>query len=178
MLEFVNFTNLSKAEAIMILSWRNNENIAKFMRTKFIGIDEHFNFLRSLKDTQDKRYFLIKDNKNYIGVIDFINITDNSCEFGLYANPNIFGVGKTLMHAVLAYAFKILNVKEVKACAYNENQKAIALYSLFKFKIIKDNNVITKLKLRKKSAQALIKNYIFLKDEENKQILQIRNLEH
>lgn len=93
MCELINFTQLSPDEAEMILAWRNDERVAKFMKTKFISRESHFKFLQNLKDSGDKRYFLVKDG-GYIGVIDFTDIIEESCEFGLYANPELKGVGK------------------------------------------------------------------------------------
>lgn len=131
MCELINFTQLSSDEAEMILAWRNDERVAKFMKTKFISRESHFKFLQNLKDGGDKRYFLVKDG-GYAGVIDFTDITREGCEFGLYANPELKGVGKILMSAVLKYAFEVLDVKELRACAYKGNAAALRLYEKFK----------------------------------------------
>ena len=130
MCELINFTQLSSDESEMILAWRNDERVAKFMKTKFISRESHFKFLQNLKDGGDKRYFLVKDG-GYVGVIDFTGITEESCEFGLYANPDLKGVGKILMSAVLKYAFDVLNVKELRVCAYKGNAAALRLYEKF-----------------------------------------------
>ncbi|MBR8462247.1 UDP-4-amino-4,6-dideoxy-N-acetyl-beta-L-altrosamine N-acetyltransferase [Campylobacter sp. faydin G-140] len=178
MCELINFTHLNDCEAMMVWQWRNDERVAKYMKTKFISFKNHLNFIKNLKNDTSKRYFLLKSGGIYIGVVDFIGIRNDICEFGIYANPNIFSVGKILMHTVLAYAFKILNVKIIKAYAYNENQKAIALYKLFKFEITEYDSEITRLELRREAVQILMKNYKFLNNDENKQILEIRNLEY
>lgn len=39
------------------------------------------------------------------------------------------------MQTIVEYAAKTLRVDELKSCAYNENEKAIALYSKFGFEI-------------------------------------------
>ena len=43
--------------------------------------------------------------------------------------------GKILMQTIVEYAAKTLKVDELKSCAYNENEKAIALYRKFGFEI-------------------------------------------
>ncbi len=66
-------------------------------------------------------------------MIDFVDIAADSCEFGIYANPEL--KGKILMQTIVEYAAKTLKVGELKSCVYNENEKAIALYRKFGFEI-------------------------------------------
>ena len=133
MLELINFTDLTDEQILMILRWRNDERVAKFMKNKSVSEQEHRNFISNLKNDETKRYFLVKDSKDYIGVIDFVGIAADSCEFGIYANPEL--KGKILMQTIVEYAAKTLKVGELKSCVYNENEKAIALYRKFGFEI-------------------------------------------
>jgi len=133
MLELINFTDLTDEQILMILRWRNDERIAKFMKNKSVSEQEHRNFISNLKNDETKRYFLVKEDSDYISVIDFVDIAADSCEFGIYANPEL--KGKILMQTIAEYAAKTLKVGELKSCAYNENEKAIALYRKFGFEI-------------------------------------------
>ena len=133
MLELINFTDLTDEQILMVLRWRNDERIAKFMKNKSVSEQEHRNFIANLKNDETKRYFLVKEDSDYIGVIDFVDIAADSCEFGIYANPEL--KGKILMQTIVEYAAKTLRVDELKSCAYNENEKAIALYRKFGFEI-------------------------------------------
>lgn len=133
MLELINFTDLTDEQILMVLRWRNDERIAKFMKNKSVSEQEHRNFISNLKNDETKRYFLVKEDSDYIGVIDFVDIAADSCEFGIYANPEL--KGKILMQTIAEYAAKTLKVGELKSCAYNENKKAIALYRKFGFEI-------------------------------------------
>lgn len=133
MLELINFTDLTDEQILMILRWRNDERVAKFMKNKSVSEQEHRNFISNLKNDETKRYFLVKEDSDYIGVIDFVDIAADSCEFGIYANPEL--KGKILMQTIAEYAAKTLKVGELKSCAYNENEKAIALYRKFGFEI-------------------------------------------
>ncbi|EAK9939970.1 UDP-4-amino-4,6-dideoxy-N-acetyl-beta-L-altrosamine N-acetyltransferase [Campylobacter lari] len=132
------FIHLNQEEIKLVLKWRNDESIAKFMKTQNITLKEHLSFLSSLKTDITKKYFLVYDSKQVIGVIDFINITNNSCEFGLYGIKK--GVGNLLMEEIKNYAFNILKVKILKACVFKENTKALNLYLKHGFKIIKEDN--------------------------------------
>ena len=135
MLELINFTSLSDEQKLMVLKWRNDERIAKFMKNKSVGKEEHFTFLERLKSIQDKIYFLVKDESEFIGVISFVDITKESCEFGVYKNPELKGVGKKLLDLIKDYAFFTLKVGSLKAKAYNNNEKALALNENFGFRI-------------------------------------------
>ncbi|EAH8344859.1 UDP-4-amino-4,6-dideoxy-N-acetyl-beta-L-altrosamine N-acetyltransferase [Campylobacter coli] len=122
------FTHLDKKEILLVWQWRNDEKISQFMKTKYIDFQEHLNFIIALKKDQTKKYFLVFKDDEAIGVIDFINITQDSCEFGLYAKPILKGVGQILMQEIKKYAFEVLKVKELKACAFKQNKRALDLY--------------------------------------------------
>ena len=133
MLEFINFTDLTDEQILMVLCWRNDERVAKFMKNKSVSEQEHRNFISNLKNDETKRYFLVKNGGEYISLIDFVDIAADSYEFGIYAHPEL--QGKILMQTIAEYAAKTLKVGELKSCAYNENKKAIALYRKFGFEI-------------------------------------------
>ncbi|EAJ6143220.1 UDP-4-amino-4,6-dideoxy-N-acetyl-beta-L-altrosamine N-acetyltransferase [Campylobacter lari] len=126
MIVLKDFIHLNQEEIKLVLKWRNDESIAKFMKTQNITLKEHLSFLSSLKTDTTKKYFLVYDSKQAIGVIDFVNITNHSCEFGLYGIKK--GVGELLMQEVKNYAFNVLKVQTLNACVFKENTKALNLY--------------------------------------------------
>ncbi|EAH8848247.1 UDP-4-amino-4,6-dideoxy-N-acetyl-beta-L-altrosamine N-acetyltransferase [Campylobacter lari] len=132
------FIHLNQEEIKLVLKWRNDESIAKFMKTQNITLKEHLSFLSSLKTNTTKKYFLVYDDKIIIGVINFINITNNSCEFGLYGIKK--GVGNLLMQKIKSYAFSVLKIQTLNACVFKENTKALNLYLKHGFEIIKEDN--------------------------------------
>ncbi len=133
--ELKDFRDLNEGQKQLVLSWRNHQSIAKFMRSKNISKEQHLRFLEQLQESADKRYFLVLKGGEPIGVIYFVNITSDSCEFGLYANPNLKGVGDILLRHIKLYAFNTLRISTLCACVYNSNAKAIALYERFGFKL-------------------------------------------
>ena len=128
MIHLKDFTHLNEEEIILVWKWRNDRATYFFMKTKNFNLKKHKEFIKNLKKDSSKKYFLVfKDNES-IGVIDFIHILPNSCEFGLYAKPNLKGVGQILMDEIKKYAFENLRVKNLKACVFKQNQRALNLY--------------------------------------------------
>ena len=71
-IKLINFIDLSLEEKIMVLGWRNHPEIRKWMYNQDeIKLEEHLNFIDSLKLRKDKLYFLVKKEDEFIGVIDF-----------------------------------------------------------------------------------------------------------
>ncbi|TEY02749.1 UDP-4-amino-4,6-dideoxy-N-acetyl-beta-L-altrosamine N-acetyltransferase [Campylobacter sp. US33a] len=142
MIELKNFTQLDAQEIKLVYEWRNHEKISQFMKNKNFSFQEHLDFINKLKNDLSKKYFLVSQNSDFIGVIDFINITLKTCEFGLYSNPNLKGMGQILMNEIKKYAFEILKVKNLKACVFKENERALNLYLKNDFTITKkDENM-------------------------------------
>lgn len=133
-----NFIDLNEFEKEFVLKYRNDKNINKFMKNKNITHEEHLNFLSDLKTNINKKYFLVYENEQIIGVIDFVNIALNSCEFGLYGIKK--GVGNLLMEEIKNYAFNVLKVQNLNACVFKENTKALNLYLKHGFNIINEND--------------------------------------
>jgi UDP-4-amino-4,6-dideoxy-N-acetyl-beta-L-altrosamine N-acetyltransferase len=118
----------------MVLGWRNHPKVREWMlHQNEISLDEHLCFIESLKSRADKCYFLVKQENKYIGVIDFTDITEESAELGIYANPDIHGVGGVLMEVLIDYAFTTLKVKKLVANVFSDNVRAKHLYEKFDF---------------------------------------------
>ncbi len=147
-LTLINFIDLTLEEKKLVLSWRNNPNIKKWMfNTEDISLEHHLRFIETLKDSKEKQYFLVKDKDTYLGVIDFCNITKTTLEMGLYKNPEIYNVGKKLLEIIVDYSFNILKVDTIISKVFQSNEKAYLLYisigfKPFSSKIIDDKKVI------------------------------------
>jgi len=152
MISLINFTELNDEQKDMVLSWRNHEEIRKWMYdTVKITKENHYSFIDSLKERDDRVYFLVKDDSNNIGVVDFtsINYQKKECEFGLYANPfeKIAGVGRVLEKICIDYVFENLKLLTLKCEVFSDNSRAIHLYRKFNFqqtelKIVNNKEVI------------------------------------
>lgn len=127
--ENINFINLNEKEIHLVLSWRNNQDIRKWMYNQNeISLKDHLAFIQKLKTDSKKDYFLIKDENEYLGVVDL-----NDDYLGIYANPNKKRVGDILLQQIIDFAFKAKKLKILKAIVYEKNLSAIKLYERFGF---------------------------------------------
>jgi len=134
-IELINFIDLTYEEKELVLSWRNHPTIKKWMfNDNTIELEQHLNFIKVLRNTKDKKYFVVKQGDNYIGVIDFCNITNNSLIMGLYKNPKMTSVGKILLNIIIEYSFKTFKVKNIISEVFESNEKAYELYISIGFK--------------------------------------------
>ena len=160
-IELIDFTDMSIDEKKMVLDWRNHPRISKWMYSlDEISLKNHFNFIENLINEKYSQYILVKKDKQYIGVVYFINISydKKECEFGLYANPfeKVAGVGRILEKICIEYIFNILKLSKLKLEVFKDNIKARNLYNKYGFKevttkIINSKDVIC-MELEKESS--------------------------
>ena len=145
-IKLMNFTELTLEQKEMVLIWRNSSEIRKWMYSQEeIELNDHLNFIESLKSRKDKLYFLVKKDKEYIGVIDFTEIIEEeSLHMGIYTNPNIKGNGKILLNKIIDYSFDNLKVKKIYSEVFSQNNKAYELYEKYNFKDISKKTINNK----------------------------------
>ncbi|ELR6074153.1 UDP-4-amino-4,6-dideoxy-N-acetyl-beta-L-altrosamine N-acetyltransferase, partial [Campylobacter jejuni] len=102
------------------------------------------------------KYFLVFQDEQIIGVIDFVNITTKSCEFGLYAKPDLKGVGQILMNEIIKYAFESLKVNTLKAYVFKSNHKALKLYQQNHFTIYDEDKDFYYVYLKQSNCKTLL----------------------
>ncbi len=149
--ELINFTNLSKKETEMVLKWRNDKNIRKWMFTQdIIKKKDHISYIKLLKSNKNKSYFLVKYESKYIGVINFtwIDTKNKKITIGLYSNPDLKGFGKLLMSEILIYAQQVLKAKTVVVEVLKDNKSAVKLYKSYYFSLISQNKNILTMELK------------------------------
>lgn len=151
-IELENFTELSSDEKLLVLSWRNDENVRKWMyNSEIISEKDHVEFIENLKVQKDNIYFLVQNNLEKLGVIYFnkIDFKNKTCFFGLYGSSNslVKGLGRILEEVSLHYAFNNLKVNKLKLEVFAENVQVRNLHKKYKFietdsKIINNKEVI------------------------------------
>jgi UDP-4-amino-4,6-dideoxy-N-acetyl-beta-L-altrosamine N-acetyltransferase len=136
----INFINLTEQESEMVRNWRNNESVRKWMyNDNEISIGEHRNFINLLKNYNEKAYWLVKIDKEYVAVLDLLNINwqYRRAYFGIYANPEsrTAGIGRILDNLADKIAFEILNLHSLKLEVLETNERVINLHKKMGFTI-------------------------------------------
>ncbi|EAC1787039.1 UDP-4-amino-4,6-dideoxy-N-acetyl-beta-L-altrosamine N-acetyltransferase [Campylobacter coli] len=155
MIIYKDFITLNLDKLKLVWQWRNDESVGQFMLNKSIKFEEHLNFIEQLKTSKDKKYFLLFKENQAFGVIYFNNITNQTCEFGLYAKPNLKGVGQILMNEIIKYAFENLKVNTLKAYVFKDNRKALKLYQQNHFTIYDEDKDFYHICLKQSDCKAL-----------------------
>ncbi len=136
-IKLLNFIDLKLEEKEMILKWRNHPEIRKWMYNQDeIKLEEHLNFIDSLKLRKDKLYFLVKKEDEFIGVIDFLDLDKKEIFYGIYSNPNskIMGVGRILNEISIDFAFNSLKAHKLKLEVFEDNIQVRNLHKKYKFR--------------------------------------------
>jgi len=154
-INLIPFQNLTLKEKEMVLSWRNDDLVRKWMfNQEYITLDKHLDYIESLASRIDRLYFLAKIQDEYFGVVDLTNImTCDRAELGIYVKPNTHGNGKVLMHKIIQFAFQDLKINKLLANVYKSNKNAIKLYKKFNFITVSNdkdkNGDLLKMELKK-----------------------------
>jgi UDP-2,4-diacetamido-2,4,6-trideoxy-beta-L-altropyranose hydrolase/UDP-4-amino-4,6-dideoxy-N-acetyl-beta-L-altrosamine N-acetyltransferase len=135
-----NYVNLNENDKALVLNMRNHPEIKKWMyHQDSIPNTTHCEFIKSLENKIDQRYFLVKQKSNIIGSINFSEINlYNSVELGIYTNPflQLKVAGRLLESAASQYAFIELDVKKIKLEVFSDNERAINFYNKCGFEVV------------------------------------------
>lgn len=131
------FWSMSKDESGRVLSWRNRDEVRRWMFSKEpIDKDVHESFIESLKSDRKKLYWLV-DN---IGVVSLvIDYENEKAQIGIYKAPDAGkGSGAKMLTALIDIAFSKIGIRVLEAEVYTDNESAIKLYNRFGFCFIRE----------------------------------------
>lgn len=125
------FCEISSQEAEMLWSWRNHQDIRKWMYNPDpIPKENHFKFLENLPNKTDNFYWIVIEDGEYLGVVNFTNFKEAYTEWGFYLSPELFGRGKSinLLYNALNFFFKCLDLDYVYGFVRCDNQIAVKFH--------------------------------------------------
>ena len=132
-LKVKNFVTLSIDEAEFVRSFRNHDDIRKWMYSDdIIPLQGHINFINSLKENDRNYYWLVEMEEKNIGVISLnrIDFKHRNAYIGIYANPftALRGKGELLIRCIKKLAFDYAGLHTLKIEVMDTNEKAINFY--------------------------------------------------
>ncbi|ADR18633.1 pseudaminic acid biosynthesis N-acetyl transferase [Calditerrivibrio nitroreducens DSM 19672] len=138
-LDFIDFTIInSEDKHSEILAIRNNDSIRKYMyNDKIITLEEHIQFVNSLKKDNTKRYWAAYEYSTFVGSINLTEIdwVNKRAKLGIYTNQSIKGVGVKLLNTLKWIAFEKFSLNCLRLEVLANNIKAISFYEKNQFKL-------------------------------------------
>jgi len=132
---FINFIDLTEAEALEVLKWRNDPQVRNHMYKKEeIRPEDHLCYLGNLPFQSKKFYWVVKEENKSIGVIDIVDFQRSKSEWGFYLNPECVGTGMSinLIYHALNFFFKTLKFEGLFGFCHYKNSKALLFHDIFK----------------------------------------------
>lgn len=144
------FKNILEVDAELqreVLSWRNSEDVRRFMIHQHdITLDEHQSWLQRLATEKTQQCWVVFMDEDSIGTAYITNIDWKShrCEWGFYiGNPEYRGKGlaKLVLFKFLEKIFVELKLEYLLTRVFLENIAAVTLYRKFGFRELKQEAV-------------------------------------
>lgn len=89
-----NYTELNPDQIIAVWHGRNNPDVRSYMSNKdLIPYDVHIKFIQSLLNREDKKYYAIFKDADFVGCYEYYDIIGKTAERGLYIMPEYRGRG-------------------------------------------------------------------------------------
>lgn len=131
-----NFTGLSEVEHRQILSWRTHPSTYLHSVTKGIDWDSHMAFVKKLRKTKERAYWLIKHRQKPVAVCNLYNITDNSAFSGNYIVPGLKGYGVLANLVIHDIVFNKLGLSILYGEISPDNHAALRMAKTFQVEIM------------------------------------------
>lgn len=120
----------------MLLSWRNHENVRRFMFTQHkISTEEHRNWFAKASIDAMRRLLIVEDAFSPLGYVQFNHVAPGGvADWGFYTRPDSpKGSGRKLGQTALSYAFNELKLHKVCGQAIEANPSSIAFHKKLGF---------------------------------------------
>ena len=145
---FKNFIYLDENEVKEILELRNQSYIKENMiNSENISLENHINFINSLKTLENRKYFAILEEKKLIGSLNFVK--NEELSWGLYFKEDTNPILKSCAtYLFLDYIFSKFD-EDLNSQVKKSNTLALNFNKNFGFKSFKDDEDFIYLKLSK-----------------------------
>lgn len=137
-LTFISYHNISDAEKMLLLEWRNHDAIRKQMYSTYkIPLENHLAFINSLRYWDDRYYWAVFKGEEMIGSMNLtdVNRDQGSAEIGFYLRPNCIGSGNgyRFLKSLVDFSTKALGLTSLYAATHLQNARAAHLFKKLGF---------------------------------------------
>jgi len=134
---FKNFIMMNDDEKRMVLKWRNDDSVRRWMYSaKQATEEEHFSYIKTLETREDRWYWLVYREELPVGVLVLAlhNRGKGIYEHGIYMNPELYGEGFGLFKEINNLLFYVFGIKQLCGSAQSDNKDALYLDLFFGMK--------------------------------------------
>ncbi len=128
--QFKNFIMMNDDEKRMVLKWRNDDSVRRWMYSaKQATEEEHFNYINTLEGRNDRWYWIVYREELPVGVL-VLALQDSEKEMyehGIYMNPQLLGEGFGLFKEVTYMLFYVLGIPQLCGSVQSANKDALYL---------------------------------------------------
>ena len=128
--EFVDFTEMSKSQSLMVWECRNLDEIRMHMvNPSLIPLESHNRFVENLKFKENTHYFVVMKNSEFIGSVNIHIENSSSAERGIYLNPKYQGMGLSKLICIELYQYLRDNcrIQLITTKVFKDNKSSNAL---------------------------------------------------
>ncbi len=159
---FKNFIHLTLEEKELVLKYRNTDRVRlNMINNDIIPMEQHLNWLDSLKNMEDCKYYIVYINNISVAAFYFTSIdyANKKAEWGFYLFEENIGYGALIEYLGIEYFFYSLNFNLLYCKVLTSNTRTYNLHinsfffskdTLYDEKIINNNSVINLLGLSMK----------------------------
>ena len=127
---FKNFIMMNDDEKRMVLKWRNDDSVRRWMYSaKQATEEEHFKYISTLESRDDRWYWLVYRGDLPVGVL-VLALQDRENEMfehGIYMNPELSGEGFGLFKEITYVLFYVFDIKKLCGSVQTDNMDAYYL---------------------------------------------------
>jgi len=157
---FVDILDVDHDLKVKVRSWRNNDDVRKYMLTKhIISQEEHLRWLNSLKGNERQKFWVVFCGEIPIGALYLHNINRSGrvSEWGFYIGEKDYrskGLGKSILCKFLQEYFESMQFETLITIVLPNNSIALHIYKKFYFREIRksvtgDSEELIRLKFTK-----------------------------
>ena len=137
----VEFLKIREENLEMIRNWRNSPEVSNYMYTDdFITVDQQKIWFRQIKDDPTKKYWIIKVDNKYVGVVNLYDIDKRNkrCYWAYYLAESSIrgkGLGRLIELNIIKYIFEDLGLNKLCCEVLSFNEIVVKIHKKYGSKI-------------------------------------------
>lgn len=136
----IELLDIQESDLEMIRSWRNSEEVSRYMYTdNIITEEEQLKWFKKIQADPTCRYWIIVYEGEKVGIasVNEIDVSRSNCSWTFYLKAQAVrgaGIGSKVEYHILSYVFDTLKLNKLRGEVFEFNDKVIKLHERFGFR--------------------------------------------